>query len=133
MVRYSKCFSPLHASRTEFWILFLSLPFGATCPAHLIFNDNRSDLAVQEGLDSVDLRWGYRMMSHRSPSKSSSICYTAPCSTNLRMQKLLVTIFGSGMLFGRLYGPLCAGEEYRSKQNVKTQFSHNPSRPLAST
>jgi hypothetical protein len=89
---------PLYASQTEFWMLFLSLPFGATWPAHLIFNDKPSDLAVQEGLDSVDLRWGYRK-SHWLPSKSSSICYTSPCSTILHMQRLLVIIFGSGMRF----------------------------------
>jgi len=87
-----------HTSRTEFWMLFLSLLFGATCPAHLIFNDKPSDLAVQEGLDCVDLRWGYRII--RPPSKSSSICHTSNCSTILHMQRLLLMIFGSGMLFG---------------------------------
>jgi hypothetical protein len=89
-----------HASRTEFWMLFLSLPFGAMCPAHYIFNDKPSDLAVQEGLDCVDLRWGYRMKSRRPPSKSSSICHTSPCSRILHTQRLLLMIFGSGMLFG---------------------------------
>jgi hypothetical protein len=98
MFRYVKCF--FHASRTEFLMLFLSLPFGSMCPTHLIFNDKPSDLAVQEGIDCVDLRWGYRKKSRRPPSKSSFICHTSPCSRILHMQRLLLMIFGSGMLFG---------------------------------